>query len=69
VFAAEPVVHPLGHFRNPATSDALWQKFESCAAPSLGPAAARAMFDRLAKLEPAGSVDALLGAAVAAEVA
>lgn len=69
VLAAGPVVHPLGHFRNPATPDALWQKFESCAAPSLGPAAARAMFDRLAKLEQAGSVDALLGAVVAAEVA
>jgi aconitate decarboxylase len=57
------VAYASGHFRRPVTVDRLWRKFEECTAPSLGSASARALFDRVSRLEEAESLAMLIGGA------
>jgi 2-methylcitrate dehydratase PrpD len=51
---SEPVAFPRGHFKNPAGADALWDKFADCIDGA--PIDARALFDRLHKVDQLPSV-------------
>jgi len=55
-----PVAYALGHYRNPAPREALWRKFRECAVPALAEREAQSLFDRVAGLEHARSVQELL---------
>ena len=48
--ASEDVRYPRGHFRRGVERDVLWQKFSDCAAASVTPARARALFETLQDL-------------------
>jgi aconitate decarboxylase len=52
-----PIAHAVGNFRRPAPAEALWRKFEECAAENIGAAAARHLFHTLSELDRLASVD------------
>ena len=52
--ASEPVAFPRGHFKNPVSADALWDKFADCVDGA--PLDARRLFDRLQSVDRLASV-------------
>ncbi|MGH6988830.1 MAG: MmgE/PrpD family protein [Stellaceae bacterium] len=60
VYTSPRVVYPVGHFRRPVASERLWRKFEECTVSRIGQADARALFDRLSRLDEAQSCSALV---------
>ena len=52
--ASPPVSYPLGHFKNPIGTEALWGKFADCI--NGAPIDARPLFDRLQRIDTLASV-------------